>query len=170
MDLAEATNQPIEILLGGEPFLARALKLSEWGELQAWYKRAVPSPLERVARAIAAAKDRGEPIPAPVAELLADQAIAASAVWPPRIGTVEWLRGIDGVEGGVAEFFWHSLRRDNPGLARDDATRLAASASPDEVAALESVVLLGKLPAPKSAGPAAPSRPGPTPSGTTGGA
>lgn len=169
MDLAEASNQPVELDLAGETYRARCLTLAEWGELQAWYKRAVPSPLERVARALQSAEARGEPVPRWVAEILADQAIGASAVWPPRLGTAEWLRGLDSAEAGVAEFVWHALRRDNPGLTREAAANLSDRAAQPELNALLNVAVFGRPPDPKSPAPTPAAESPAGPSATTGG-
>jgi hypothetical protein len=173
VDSAEASNQPIELALGGEAYRAKALTRREWGELQAWLKREVPGPIERVASAASEAEARGCPIPQATLRAMADRAIERAAHWPPAPGSNEWLDLLNTTEGGEDEFVWHALRRDNPTLSRDGVAPLIARMSGPEMIDLISVALYGRPPAPKSPGsttnPAAGAEPSPSQSGTSAG-
>lgn len=172
MDLAEASNQPIPVALAGREYPARCLSAREWGEMQAWFKRACPSNTETTARAIVAAESRGEPWPPELRRLALDVAADKDRHWPPRVGTAAWLAEVDAAEGGPAEFVYCVLSRTVPGLTRDDAARIADGAAGVELAALASVAFRGKLPDPFRSAPApaatAAGEPSPPPSGTTG--
>jgi hypothetical protein len=148
--LAELTNNPVRVTLGGREFEARALKLSEWGAIQGWYQDKIEHPLARLGKAI----DQAEAWDRPLSEetIRAFYLVTCCEPFPPRIGTPEWLTGLNSVEGGVGQFVYYALRTYSPDLTVTEANEIAESASNSELLILQTVAFTGRPPLPKSEG------------------
>jgi hypothetical protein len=166
MDLAQATSAPEEITLGGQTFNIRLLTLREWGLVQSWLKRELPSPVTRAAIAIQQSKASGSPLDATTIDALYDRAEKAALTWPPQIGTKEWFDGLDTVEGGWERVLFEVVSKVNPTFTLAQADELAPKVKANEWADLIRVSLWGTHPAPKGEG-ATPEPPA-SPSATTG--
>jgi hypothetical protein len=164
MDLATAAGVPEEVTLAGKPFRARLLSMRERGSLQAFLKQHLQSPVTRAAVAIQQAKDAGTPLDRPIEDRMWDRAEAAALTWPPRFGSAEWFKAIEGIEGGYEQLLFEVLNKTDPDFTLDRADKLAPDVTGDEWFDLIRVAFWGTPPAPKNgASPTTAS-----PSGTTG--
>jgi hypothetical protein len=150
--LDQLTNATQPVTLAGRVFPVRQLKLREWGELQAWLKTVAPSPVAVAVKALAELRTDGAPVPQDVQESLFRQAQEESRRWPPRVGTVHWLRAIEDMDGGRARFLQAALAAGGTQLNDDEATDVEQMASLDELADLMRVCLHGEHIAPKAEG------------------
>jgi hypothetical protein len=89
MDLSTLTGAPREVDLAGVRYKVPALKMRDWGLIQAWIKDNVPSPMASIR-----SEDLSGLSPADKATLMRE-AIAAQRAWPPRVGTRAWFEAID---------------------------------------------------------------------------
>lgn len=153
MDLSVATNQPEAVTLGGETHLARPLTMKEWGKLQAWIKRELPSPVKRALDGLQQAKDDAVQYDLDVMQHVLDHAQQQALAWPPRIGSAAWFDLLNHIEGGVGQYVFTVLSLCNPALTAQEAEQLAKRASDTELAELTRWVLYGKPPVPKSPAP-----------------
>lgn len=138
------------VTLAGQSFTVRKLKLREWGELQAWLKHAVPSPIAEAARALIEAKTRGEDIPNGIRREILDHAQEAARLWPPRVGSMPWILALEDTAGGTARFVSTALGASGYTLTEDGAEQLAGDSTNEELADLIRVCLHGEAPSPKS--------------------
>jgi hypothetical protein len=152
------TNAARPVTLAGKPYPVRQLKLKEWGELQAWLKAAVPSPVTLAVRALSEAAASG-PVPKSVEDALFRQAQEESRRWPPKVGSFPWLRALDDVEGGRAMFFRVALRAGGTELSEDEAAALSEATKIDELGELITSCLEGDHRPPKGVGAATPPSP-----------
>jgi hypothetical protein len=166
MDLAQALNRPEIIRFGGREFPVRQLRLSEWAALQAWLKRAHPSPVTAAALALQEARERGLAVGPDVADLLLNHAQASARKWPPAVASAEWLRALDAAEGGTALFVQTVLAAGGTDVTAAEAAGLAEASSQDEFDELMRAAFCGDAPAPKAGRAEAP--PGTTPGPMTG--
>jgi hypothetical protein len=148
--LAELTNAPVTISIGGLDFEARAVTLDEWGGLQRWYGLHVAHPVGKLATAIEAAERAKNPIPKHLQTWMFEAALAIP--FPPRIGTRAWVEGLDETEGGIAQLLLAILGPCNEGFDLAEAESLAEVATTEELITLQSVAFTGRLPDPKSEG------------------
>lgn len=150
MDLSQLVNAAGEVILGGDPYPVRALTFAEWGDVQAYLKRTAPSPLQRVAIAAARAQMAGEPLDDATFERLYTRAEQAETAWPPQIGTETWFTVLDRIPGADAELVYQVLRRTVPGLDRDRAAQICATATASEYWRLLYWAMWGEPPAVES--------------------
>ena len=133
MDLAQLTNTPREVAVAGKPYKVSALKLKEWGNVQAWIKDNVPSPLGSLKSAdldgLSSADKR----------TLLDVAVRQQRDWPPRVGSAAWFEALDH-DGGHAMFLLAILGKHQPDFSESDAEALAERLTNAEILPL---VLLG---------------------------
>jgi hypothetical protein len=152
------TNAVRPVTLAGKSYPVRQLKLKEWGELQAWLKSVVPSPVTLAIKALAEASNDG-PVPQPVQDALFRQAQEESRRWPPKVGSMTWLKALDEIEGGRARFLRVSLLAGGTDVTEDEAESIVASASLRELMDLMTVCLMGDPPVPKAEGEGTPPSP-----------
>jgi hypothetical protein len=141
VDLAQANLEPIPVRLGGETYRVRPRPLAELGELQALYKRSIPSPLTRTLEAIDQADRRG----AKLSEGLKRLAISTAQrePWPPRVGSLAWLTDLD--EAGLApEVVRFALAPEHPDVDLTKATQLVADADSGELSWLVLALFHGR--------------------------
>lgn len=158
--LDELTAAPRRLTLAGIEFTVAPLELREWGELQAWFKDNVDSPLKAIASALALLPE------AERREALAG-AMDRQLRWPPRVATEEWLNAISATTGGDAQFLWTVLRKHHPEITLDQANRLSEKATAAESLAVI-FQAIGIEPPPKAQAPSDP-EPRRRRSSTTGG-
>lgn len=151
-NLDQLTNAPQPVTIAGRVFQVRQLRLSEWGELQAWLKSVAPSPVAVATKALAELRQQGVPVPPDVQSALFQQAQEESRRWPPRVGTGAWLRALEDVEGGRARFIVAALAPGGNVLTMDEASEIEQMASVDELADLMRVCLTGEHLVPKAPG------------------
>jgi hypothetical protein len=153
MDLAEATRQPIPVKLAGKDYTIRPRTLAELGELQAWFKRAIPSPIVRAAESIEEARRRGVAMPESARALIYAEAVKAAATWPPRLGSMAWLEALDAAnaEHEVVRF---ALAPTHPEVTDDIAQAIMAEATGEELGVVTYILFMGKHPDPKAQPPA----------------
>ncbi len=150
--LDQLTNACQPVTLAGRTFPVRQLRLREWGELQAWLKGVCPSPVAVATRALAELRAEGCPVPPDVQDSLFRQAQEETRRWPPRVGTVAWLKAIEDTEGGRARFLQTAIASGGAAVDEETACELEANASLDELADLMRVCLHGEHARPKAAG------------------
>ncbi len=161
-NLDQLTNATEPVTLAGRTFPVRQLQLREWGELQAWLKSVCPSPVAVATQALAELRVKGVPIPQDVQESVFRQAQEETRRWPPRVGTLAWLRAVEDIEGGRARFVQAALKAGGTEIDVDEAWTIEDVATLDELGDLMRVCLNGEHPVPKAAGEI------PPPSPTTG--
>lgn len=123
--LDELTAAPRRMKLAGIEFTVAPLELREWGELQAWFKDNVPSPLASVAKGV-------ELLPDAERKEILSGAMERQLRWPPRVATEEWFNAISAATGGDAMFLWVVLRKHHPEITIEQANRLSERASAEE--------------------------------------
>jgi hypothetical protein len=153
MDLAQATNAPEVIDFAGRRFPVRQLRLVEWGELQSFLKRALPDPVARTLKSLAALQAEGAAIDPALRDAALAQAQIAARDWPPRVGSRRWLAALDDAEGGHAEFVRVALTYGGTPTTPAEAEDLAEAATDEEFGELVRVAYLGEPPRPKPAPP-----------------
>lgn len=153
MDLSQLTNGFQPVTVGGKSFTVRMLKLHEWGDIQSWLKHAVPSPIAEAASALQALKASGEKLDPEVRQAILDHAQDAARLWPPRVGSIPWIRSLSDIAGGTARFIQVALGAAGHAVTEDEALELDKQASVDEVADLIRVCLHGEKPLPKAMAP-----------------
>jgi hypothetical protein len=149
LDLAIATKQPVPVTLAGREYLIRPRTLDELGELQAWYKRAVASPLTRALSAIESSKGHGFTLRAETRDAMLSVALAADASWPPRVGSLAWARAVED-SGEFPHVIRWALLPCQPTKA--EAAALYESTGPGDLLAILYAAVLGKAPDPKDRG------------------
>jgi hypothetical protein len=157
MDLAQATGVPETVKLGGEEYSVRLLSHREWGAVQAFLKRELPSPVTRVGVAIDEARAAGTPLSKSAVDQLYDRAEAAATHWPPQHGSQAWLNALSGIDGGDAQVLFEVLSKTDPAFTIEKAAALAPKVVTAEWDELFRVSLYGGPPRPK--GEAAPTGP-----------
>jgi hypothetical protein len=168
VDLAVMTKQPLDVELAGKAWRLKPRTYSELGELQAWFKRSVRSPLVRTMESLEQARSLGVAIEAPVRELMVRVATEKLATWPPRVGSVAWLEAVEeaGLEPHVVHFALSAL---HPELTVDQAAELCREAAPGETGVIAFALFSGRLPDPKAGVTPTTTTTGESPpSGTTG--
>lgn len=150
--LDQLTNACQPVTLAGRSFPVRQLQLREWGEFQAWLKSACPSPMAVAIKAFKELRDQDIPIPKDLQDSIFRQAQEETRRWPPRVGTQEWLRSIDGIEGGGVHFIQIALRAGGTDVSEEEAYRIEKDASGDELGDLMRVCLKGEYELPKASG------------------
>jgi hypothetical protein len=158
MDLAQATGMPETVILGGEEYSVRLLSHREWGAVQAFLKRELPSPVTRVGVAIDEARAAGTPLSKAAVDQLYERAEAAATRWPPQHGSQAWINALSGIDGGDAEVLFEVLSKTDPAFTVEQAEALAPKVVTAEWDELFRVSLYGGPPRPKD---------GTAPSGTT---
>ncbi len=160
--LDQLTNAAQPVTLAGRRFPVRQLRLREWGELQAWLKSVAPSPIAVAAKGLADLRASGVPVSADMQEAIFRQAQAEARSWPPRAGSLEWLRALDTIEGGHASLVHAALVAGGTDVTEDEAWDIAQDASPDEMVDLVRACVHGEHAVPKAVGGATPPDPIPT--------
>lgn len=168
MDLAIAANIPEEVTLGGKPYRVRLLTIRERGQLQAYLKTKLQSPITRTAIAIQQAREAGTQLDKDIENRMHDRAEAAAMAWPPRFGSQAWFEAIDGIEGGWEQVLYEVVSKTEPSFALEDAEKLAPRIKGEEWFELGRVAFWGTPPAPKGGGADGASPTPSSPNGTTG--
>ncbi len=169
MDLAQLTNAPREVVLGGLPYKVSALTLREWGGLQAWLKDRGPEPVGVALAQIARAEAVGTPIAPADRQFLMREARVEAKAWPPRVASAEWFEALQGTDGGEARFAHAVLSKHQPTLTVEQADAVAEAMGPAESATLVRLALGLEKSSPKAdAAATTAGAPDPAPSGTTG--
>jgi hypothetical protein len=150
MDLSESVGSSIPVKLAGRQWLIKIRTLAELAELQAWFKREIPSPLVRAMEA--AQKAQKSKISQAIIDMVLEHAQRAELAWPPRLGSWHWLDAVDqiGKQGHVIAF---ALKPEHPEVDEAEANRLIEAAESGEVATLACVLFHGRLPDPKELAP-----------------
>jgi hypothetical protein len=165
MDSTQATRCPVGVTLAGVEYPIRQLSHAEWAPLQAWLKRAVPSPLVEAARAIREIQEAGELTESARSMLLAN-AHEQARLWPPRVGSRHWFDALNAIDGAPAVTLRTILAAGGTPLSLDEAERVFADATVDEVGVMWAQALHGDAPDPKAM--AGTTGPTPDPSPTSG--
>jgi hypothetical protein len=117
VDIAQHTDQPVRIEIGGRAYGFSELPIESLGRLQQWVKDHVPNPLEVVKPHLDGFSDADR------AELLR-QARLDAASWPPEVGTARGSQAILGGEAGQREALYEGLLVHQPGTTRREADRI----------------------------------------------
>lgn len=115
MDIAQHSDQPIQIDICGKSFGFSEFRLADLGELQQWVKDHTPHPIEAVKPHLAGLPDSDR------AALLND-ARRDALRWPPQVGTAAGAAALLGTEDGQVETLWVALR-----IHQTDTTRVGAA-------------------------------------------
>lgn len=142
MDTAEAGRQPIPVTLAGREYFVRPRTFGEIAELQAWFKRRIPGPLVRVLAAFDFAEREGVRYSPATRKAMMEQAQDDELSWPPRPGSLPWIRAIDS-----REHIPYVIRWLLPHLGEQDAVELYDTAAGSEILEL---LIAGLLPRPKA--------------------
>lgn len=154
--LDRMTNAPQPVTIAGKSYPVKQLTLAEWGELQAWLKSVCPSPVAVATKALAELQQQGTLIPQLVVDAMFRQAQEESRRWPPKVGTLSWLRAIEDIEGGRGRFLLAALAAGGTTLDQAAADDLVDRATIDELGDLMRVCLHGEHLAPKDPSPTIP--------------
>jgi hypothetical protein len=152
------TNARHPVTLAGRDLLFRPLEQWEWGELQAWVKSKLPSPVAVAIRALAEASKDG-PVPQPVQDALFRQAQEESRRWPPRAASPDWFRVLGSIEGGDAQFLYAAAKASGCEITLDDARAIERSIARDEFWWVVNLCVFGEQPVPKAGGEGTPPSP-----------
>lgn len=168
MDLAELVGAAVEVPLAGRVFLVSPRPLRVLGELQGWFKRAVPGPVVRAAEQIEQARRLGIPMSREMRELAMDAAVKAGQSWPPQLGGAAWCEAVDAA-GLAHEVIRFALTQHQPDVTAEDCRALADGATASEIAGLLLVLFYGTTAPPKASTPTGPGTTGTdAPDATTG--
>ncbi len=157
----QLSNARHPVTLAGREFLVRPLVQTEWGELQAWLKSRVPSPIVVAIRGLAEAS-KESPIPQPIQDALFRQAQEETRRWPPRAASAEWFKALGGVDGGDAKFLYEALRISGNDIAEDEAAKVESSITRSQFWEIVNICVFGEQPVPKAEGEATPHPSSPT--------
>lgn len=150
MDSTQATRCPVGITLAGKEYPIRQLGHVDWAPLQAWLKRAVPSPVAEAMRAIRELEASGErPTDAARSMLLAN-AHEQARLWPPRVGSQHWFDTLNAIHDGPAHTIQAVLAAGGTQVSIDEADEIYVAASLEEVGAMWVQALHGDTPGPKA--------------------
>ena len=150
MDLSETLGKSLTVTLAGKEWQVKIRTLAELADLQAWFRRAIPSPLVRAMEA--AEKARAAKVGQAILNLVLEHAQRSELAWPPRLGSWHWLDAVDqaGQQGHVIAF---ALQPEHPEIDDAAAEKLIEDASAGEVATVACVLFHGRLPDPKELAP-----------------
>lgn len=154
--LDRLTNASQPVTIAGKSYPVKQLTLAEWGELQAWLKTVCPSPVAVAAKALAELQAQGTILPQLVQDALFRQAQEESRRWPPKVGTLAWLRAIEDIEDGRGRFLQAALGAGGTMLDQAQADAIVEQATLDELGDLMRVCLHGEHLAPKDSSPTIP--------------
>jgi hypothetical protein len=131
VDMMDAARAPRPATIGGVRYLVAPRTFEEWGrEIQGWILANVPGPIERVKTQVARARAAGVAVTPADEHRLLDMAI--DKPWPPPPRSADWFLAM-GYPGADEAFLWFALRRDNPGLTREDMPDLVERVEQAEV-------------------------------------
>jgi hypothetical protein len=134
--------------LAGKPHRLRQLTKTEWTAFAAWLKKNCPSPLTRAVETIRQAKDAGTPLDPVTSDQLLDHAHRTAILWPPRVGTADWLNLVSNTDGADARLLFDAITKSTPTFTAAEAESLAGLLSPEEWAAVIRILLRGARPTP----------------------
>ncbi|HXS24477.1 MAG TPA: hypothetical protein VN719_09620 [Gemmatimonadales bacterium] len=117
MDLARLSNQPVEIVVAGQPLLFGELTLEGIARLQAWVKEHVPHPLRALQGQLVGFSESEK------SELLR-QAREDAKAWPPQIGTRKGNGALLSTEEGQIAALTEALKVHQPIWTDADGKRL----------------------------------------------
>lgn len=152
MDLAQATNAPLHLEIGGKLRPVRAMTLADWGKLTAWIRDNVPSSTELVMRAAQAARRHGDPLDQIAIDAVLGRAFDEDRNWPPDPTSPECARVLERARGGIARFVHAILSAADQSFTVEEAESLLPGLTADAITALWHVAIFGTPPAPKSQG------------------
>lgn len=124
MSLARATGSPSHITVGGKTYAIK-IDMGVIGELEQWMLARRKNPLE-IARANLAGLDTD------MKKYLLDRALERAI--EHRAVSFEDVGEFMSSREGVSVIFWINMRRDSPGMAFEEAERLIATLSDEEIA------------------------------------
>lgn len=157
MDSTQATRCPVGVTLAGKEYPIRQLGHSQWAPLQAWLKKAVPSPVAEAMRAMRELEQSGEPLGDSARSMLMTNAHEQARLWPPRVGGQHWFDALNAIDGAPARTIQAILAAGGTEVSLDEADRIFADSSVEEMGALWVQALHGDAPAPKATtGPTSP--------------
>lgn len=130
MDLAEHTDQPTEVIIGGKSYLFAELDIDAMGRLQAWIKAHVPHPMKVV-------REHLDDFTPAQQEILLAQARKEAAHWPPAIGTQEAAQALASSPDGMLEVLWEGLKGADPETPRETAKAIFRKIRRDEAKSRE---------------------------------
>lgn len=145
----QATGAFEPVTLAGRTLRIRQLKLREWAELQAWLKNVCPSPVAVALCELAKLHSENVVVPQTIQDGLFRQAQEETRRWPPRVGTVAWLKALEDQEGGRARFLLAAIKPSGEKLTEEEASDLMEQATDSEISELIRVSLWGDHEVPK---------------------
>lgn len=117
MDLAQLTNQPIHVEIGGKSYAFAEIPADGLGRLQAWLKEHYPHPLRALVGQLDGFSDEEK------AELFR-QARQDALEWPPEVSTAAGTAALMRAEEGQIRTLHESLKVHQPETALSDARRV----------------------------------------------
>lgn len=161
MDAADLTQKTYQVVtLDGQEYRVGHLTYDDWGELIAWIKAHVPSPLAVLKSADLSGLEESH------RKELLTIAFAEARNWPPRTGSAAWFRALD-TPDGHAELLRVILGKFQPAITTERCKALAPRV--DTPAAVELVTIAMGLDDPKAKGPGAGGTASPRPTAPTNG-
>jgi hypothetical protein len=135
MDLAQLTDAPTIVNVGGKDYAFSELTLASMGKLQGWIKSNFPHPLEAIKPHLEgfAAADRAYMIEAAQRE---------AAYWPPAIGTPRASACLLTSPQGQTQVLYEGLKVHDPAATIEDADRLRRLLKRDEAKSLMVIGLI----------------------------
>jgi hypothetical protein len=126
LTLSQATNAPRTITLAGRNYSVSALRLGQWGDLNAWLmdRSSQPQPIDQ---------DAIDPsiINPEISDFLKYVQELAIA-WPPRVTTSAWFAVLESTDGGRTRLVWEAIRVHRPDFSETDAANLVVAQPSDE--------------------------------------
>jgi len=153
MDLAEATNAPREIVIGGLAYKVSALTRDEWGQLQAWLKDHAPDPISRAYAELAEVRRKGGEIDDRDRDAVLAKARFEQSSWPPVVASPAWFDLLTATHGGTFQFVAAMFRKHQPSMTDEQVADVVNKA---DAAAGDVIVwrAMGFDPPPKATSPA----------------
>lgn len=116
MDLAEATNAPREIVIGGLAYKVSAFTRNEWGQLQAWLKDHAKDPISRAYAELAEVRRKGIEVDDRDRDATLTKARFEQSSWPPVVASPAWFDLLTSTDGGAFQFVATLFRKHQPSM------------------------------------------------------
>lgn len=153
MDLAEATNAPREVVIGGLAYKVSAFTRNEWGQLQAWLKDHARDPITRAYAELAEVRRKGIEIDDKDRDAVLTKARFEQSSWPPIVASPAWFDLLTSTDGGTFQFVAALFRKHQPSMT-DEQVADVVNKTDDAVGEVLVWRAMGFDPPPKATGPA----------------
>jgi hypothetical protein len=116
MDLASATNQPIEIPIAGKTYIVNRGSARTVGELQNWVNQQPEPPKARVQNIAQ--------LPGPLAALIVKEEAQIRSEWPPEVASPQGWKAMYTLNGGMTKLLFFALKKGQPNITETETDAL----------------------------------------------